>query len=182
MWPEISTVRSILLKRAHLNFPVPDALWKDWINIVYHSKFWLPMSIIQIIIQLGSHHLCQINYKNCQFILCYPWEKEGSNLSTLILLVSTKQQYLWISLAWTLQTLSQSSIQIKLIQHKRVEATSIWNKLTWAWVWAPLITSSVVSEDYFCSLSLLYHLWFEISRRVQWVPGCETAEQYASTG
>lgn len=107
------------------------------------------MSIIQIIIQLGSHHLCQINYKNCQFILCYPWEKEGSDLSTLILLVSTKQQYLWISLAWTLQTLSQSSIHVKLIQHKRVKDTSIWNKLTWAWVWAPLITSSVVSEGLF---------------------------------
>lgn len=107
------------------------------------------MSIIQIIIQLRSHHLCQINYKNYQFILCYPWEKEGSNLSTLILLVSTKQQYLWISLAWTLQTLSQSSIQIKRIQHKRVEDISIWNKLTWAWVWAPLITSSVVSEGLF---------------------------------
>lgn len=52
------------------------------------------MSIIQIIVQLGSHRLCQINYKNCPFILCDPWQKEGSQLSTLTLLVSTKQRNL----------------------------------------------------------------------------------------
>lgn len=79
--------------------------------ITLNSGFW----VNRIIIHLGSHHLWQISYEHDQFILCFSWEGKGSNLSILILLVSTKQQYLWVNLARILQTLNWNNIQIKLI-------------------------------------------------------------------
>lgn len=47
---------------------------------------------MQIIIQLGSHYLCQISYKNCQFTLCYFGSIGGGDGAAYSQpLVSTKQ-------------------------------------------------------------------------------------------